>query len=121
MTQKTVQESSNIDTYTKCVIISSIIKGKSYRHISCNYNIPGLQGRTRYSLDFAHLVCQFLKNGDQFTYLEIMDMLQIPKEDRKMFKVYINDLLRGRTALEVTRYYGELKKPKEDKVDDFYC
>lgn len=102
-------------------IISGIVKGKSYRHISCNYNIPGLQGRTRYSLDFAHLVCQFLKNGDQFTYLEIMNALQIPKEDRKMFKVYINDLLRGRTALEVTRYYGELKKPKEDKIDDFYC
>lgn len=101
-------------------IISGILKGKSYRHISNNYNIPGLQGRTRYSLNFAYLVCQFLQEGDKYTYLQIMDLLQIPQHDRKMFKVYINDILRGRTALEVSRNF-ELKKPREDKIDDFYC
>lgn len=100
-------------------IISGIKLGKSYRHISSNYNIPGLGGRTRYSEDFAMLVCNFLEKGDEFTYLEIMDKLQIPKQDRLIFKTYINDLLNGRTAKNITKDYN-IKKPKEDKIEDFY-
>ena len=93
--------------------ISSISHGKSRRNISSQYNIPGTSGQTRYSEQFAYLVCQFLKEGDKFTYGEIMDYLEIPKEDRKFFKVYIDDLIRGRTAKNVTSNY-ELKKPRVD-------
>lgn len=98
-------------------IISGIKLGKTYRYISNQYNIPGLSpnGRTRYSLDFAYLVCQFLQNG-KYTYTQIMDYLEIPSEDRPYFKVYINDLLRGRTALEVTRNFDNLKKPIDDII-----
>ncbi len=96
-------------------IISSILLGKSRRDISSTYNIPGLQGRREYSLDFAYLVCQFLVDGDKFTYTEIMDYLQIPVQDRKFFKVYIDDLLRGRTAKSVTSQY-ELKHPRKGDV-----
>lgn len=94
-------------------IISGIKYGKTYRDISSQYNIHGTNRRTRYSLDFADLVCQFLNDGNQYTYKEIMDLLQIPIEDRLFFKVYINDLLRGRTALEITSKYDNLKQPIE--------
>ena len=97
-------------------LISSISHGKTKRYISSQYNIPGTSGQTRYSEQFAYLVCQFLKDGDKFTYDEIMDYLEIPKEDRKFFKVYIDDLLNGRTAKNVTQFYN-LKKPKVDKPD----
>lgn len=97
-------------------IISSIKHGKSKLYISENYNISGCDGTKRYSEDFAFLVCQFLKDGDKFTYGEIMDYLQIPKQDRKLFKIYIDNLLRGRTAKNITSRF-ELKKPKIDEPD----
>lgn len=96
-------------------IISSIKHGKTKTYISQNYNIMGCDGTRRYSLEFAYLVCQFLVDGDKFTYCEIMDYLQIPVQDRKMFKVYIDNLLAGRTALSVTSKF-KLKKPKQDQL-----
>lgn len=87
-------------------IISSITHCKSYRHISKQYNIPGVQGRDRYSLEFAHIVCQFLYCRDKnYTDEEIMDHLQIEESDRPKFLVYLDDLRRGRTALLVTELY----------------
>lgn len=96
-------------------IISSIKLGKAHRDISSQYNITGLDKnpKTRYSLEFAYLVCQFLQNGN-YTYSQLMNYLQIPESDRAYFKVYINDLIRGRTCLEATRNFDNLKKPIDD-------
>ena len=33
---------------------------------------------------------------------------------KDLFKVYINDLIRGRTCLEATRNFDNLKKPIDD-------
>lgn len=101
--------------------ISGVKHGKTHRYISNNYHfMNGANESNRYSLDFAELVCCFLSDPNRdFTYKEIMDFLQIPNEERANFKVYINDLLSGRTALSVTRKYN-LKKPLEGNNDLAY-
>lgn len=90
-------------------IVSSIEKCKSYRDISMNYDIKGSKGRDRYSLEFAHIVCNFLYNSDgvQHTDEQIMDYLQIPEIDRVKFKVYLSDLRKERTAKDIVKYYKD--------------
>lgn len=48
-----------------------------------------------------------------------MDFLNIPNEERTNFKVYINDLLTGRTAKSVTEKYT-LKRPLEGNQELSY-
>ena len=72
----------------------------------------------RYSLEFAHLVCDFLSDPNRnFTYKEIMDLLQIPNENRLSFKFYVEDLIKGKTAKQVTEQYN-LKKPLDYYEED---
>ena len=101
--------------------VSGIRYGKTHRYISNNYHfMNGANKSNRYSLDFAHLVCNFLSDPTRdFTYKEIMDFLQIPNEQRANFKVYINDLLTGRTAKSVTENYT-LKRPLEGNEELSY-
>lgn len=91
-------------------IISSIRRGESHRNISSQYNF-GSNGRTRYSLEFAHLMSNILQNNN-LSYVEIMDLLEIPEEDRLYFKVYIDDLVEYRTAKLVTQNY-KINKPRD--------
>lgn len=92
-------------------IVSGVKYGKSHRDISCKYNFrKGMDVTIRYSLEYAHDVCRVLSDGNDYTYSEIMDMFNIPDIERPNFKIYINDLLRGRTAKSVTVNYN-LKKP----------
>lgn len=101
-------KTDKVDRMRFNTIVSSIRHLESHRDISRQYDIPGSKGRDRYSLEFAELVCQFLynKEGDRtYSDVEIMDLLEIPDEDRPKFKVYLNDLRAGRTAKEVTEKY----------------
>ena len=103
-----------------CANVRCIKKGKTRTHISKDYNFMKNHKRNvRYSLDFAHLVCNFLSDPNRdYTYKEIMNFLQIPNEERLSFKFYVEDLIKGKTAKEVTSLY-KLKKPKdyyEDQV-----
>lgn len=92
-------------------IVSGIKYGKIHRDISCDYNFRKGMARTiRYPLEYAHEVCKVLSDGNNHTYSEVMDILNIPEIDRANFKIYINDLIRGRTAKSVTCNYN-LKKP----------
>lgn len=99
--------------------ISGIRYGKTHRNISVNYNfMKGSNVKNRYSEAFAELVCQFLSDTTRsFSYKEIMDFLNIPNEERKTFKIFIDDLLRGRTCKAVTSKY-KLHAPRLDK-DEF--
>ena len=95
--------------------ISGIRNRKTHKYISCNY--PFAQGANevyRHNFDDAHAVCQLLSNPNkQYSYNEIMDILNVPISERQDFKVYIDDLLRGRTAKAVTLQYN-LNKPIKD-------
>lgn len=96
--------------------VSGIRYGKTHRDISINYNfMKGANIANRYSLDFAELLCQFLSDtNNTYSYKEIMDYLDIPNEERKNLKIFIDDLLRGRTCKSVTSKYN-LKKPEVAK------
>lgn len=100
-------------------LISGIKSGKSHRNISTNYKFMiGGYISNRYTLEFAELVCQFLSDTSRnFTYKEIMDFLEIPNNERKNFKVFIDDLIAGRTCKSIVSKY-DLHKPIMGK-DDF--
>ena len=97
-----------------CANVRCIKKGQTRTHILKDYNFMKNHKRgKRYSLDFAHLVCNFLSDSNRdYTYKEIMNLLQIPNEERLTFKFYIEDLIKGKTAKDVTKLYN-LKKPKD--------
>lgn len=99
--------------------VSGIRYGKTHRNISINYNfMKGANVQNRYSLDCAELICQFLSDTTRdFTYKEIMDYLDVPNSERKNFKIFIDDIIRGRTCKSVSEKY-KLKKPLQGK-DEF--
>lgn len=96
--------------------VSGIRYGKTHRNISKNYNFAkDMNILNRYSLDFAELVCQFLSDPNvQYTYKEIMDLLDIPNSERPNFKIFIDDLIGKRTAKSVTSKYS-MNKPLYNK------
>ena len=95
--------------------ISGIRNRKTHKYISCNYLFAnGANKIYRHSLDDAKLVCELLSDPNKlYSYNEIMDVLEIPDVERKDFKIYIDDLIRGRTAKSVTTQYN-LNKPIND-------
>lgn len=95
-------------------VIRLIRRGQTYLDISRQYNIPGINGRTTYPLEFAALVCQFLTDETrEFTIEDICNFLNIPLEDRKMFNNYVDDLIKGNTATSVTRNLNKpMRRPK---------
>ena len=100
-------------------LVSGIKYGRTHRNISVNYNfMKGANVQNRYSLEFAELVCKFLSDTSRkYTYKEIMDYLEIPNAERKNFKIFIDDLLGGRTCKSITEKY-DLHKPEIGK-DEF--
>lgn len=95
--------------------ISGIRNRKTHKYISCNYKFAqGAEKNYRHTLEDAQTVCNLLSGPNQnYTYTQIMDLLNVPDTERKDFKVYIDDLFRGRTAKSVTSQY-KLNKPIKD-------
>ena len=90
-------------------IIRLIRRGQTYLDISKQYDIPGLNGRVTYPLEFAKKVCDVLMDDSRdYDIEEICDILNIPLQDRKMFNNYVDDLIKGNTATSITR---NLPKP----------
>ena len=94
-------------------VIRLIRRGQTYLDIAKEYDIPGINGRVTYPLDFAVQVCEYLTDRNVYTIEDICDIFNIPLEDRKMFNNYIDDLIKGNTATSVTRSLSKpLKRPK---------
>lgn len=96
-------------------IISSIKYGKTHRDISKLYNF--MQGKnfdikSRYSENFAHLICHLLSDNKEYSYYELANLLSIPENELMVFKIFVTDIIRGRTYKNVSTMYGKLNKPK---------
>ena len=106
-----------------CGAIRNIRKGQSYYDIATNYNIPGLQGRKFYPPEFTMLVCNFLSDPNRtFTFREICDYLLIDLEDRKMFRDYVEYILKGKMHSDITKDYDLHKYIFDVSPDDpTYC
>lgn len=99
-----------------CAIIRNIRSGDTYREIADQYNFPGTGGVFRYSDDMAEIVCKILAEGKFETYKDIADILNIPEKDRIRFRIYVDDILKGKTGTHHSRQYKNLKKPSSKEI-----
>lgn len=102
-------------------ILHDIREGSVHRIISTQYNfMKNVDIHIRYGEMMAHLVCNFLSDPNrEYTYKEIMDLLQISNDERIQFRIFINYLCEGKTYKDITKNYN-IKKPKEGKNEFSY-
>ena len=102
-------------------IIRLIRRGQTYLDISKQYDIPGINGRTQYSPDFAYLVCTALSDPNrEYRIDELCDLFEVPLEDRKMFANYVQDITRRSRDTYIVNQYPILKSPKPLPKDNEY-
>lgn len=100
--------SDKVERMRFSAIVSSIKHCKSYTYISKDYNIPGSKGQDRYREGFAYFVCEFLYSNDKnYSDEEIAHYFNVSEEDFPKFKIYLNNLRRGRTEKDVMRFYEQ--------------
>lgn len=102
--------------------ISGIRNGKTHTEISSQYKFMSKNDYPLYNLDFAYLVCQFLTDGNEYTFKELADLLRIPNNERVCFVNYVGDLISGATAKTVVDQFPPLKRPlaKRTQFDYLY-
>lgn len=92
--------------------LAGIRRGKTHIYISKDFSFMSGSVNKSYSEFTIHLLCQFLSDGNTYSYKDIMGLMHIPNEDRKLFKIFINDVIRKRTGKVITdEYYSSLSKP----------
>lgn len=101
-------------------IIKLIRRGKTYTDISTQYNIPGIHGKKFYTPEDTKMVCQYLSDGNTYTIEELCDILHINLEDRKMFRNYIDRIIKGRCDTYITKQFHNLKAPLNVPQDHEY-
>ena len=112
----TVPPYTQIERNRVCAIIRNIKYGDTYREIADQYDFPGTGGVFRYSDDMAEIVCKILAEGNFKTYKDIAERLQIPEKDRIRFRIYIDDILKGKTGTYYSRQYDVLHKPSSEEI-----
>lgn len=101
--------------------VNNIRHGKTWRHISQNFKFMENNDNAHYDDLFVHMICQFLSDPNKdFTYTEIMDLLQIPNNERVNFKIFVEKLYNRKIARDVTCYYPNLKKPLLNRIGDVF-
>lgn len=103
-------------------ILRLIHRGQTYLDISSNYNIPGLKGKRYqdYTPEDTMHICEILSDGKDRTIKELCDSLNIPLDNRKMFRNFVDDVCRGVRDTYIASKYT-LKRPVNvDKNDPNY-
>lgn len=105
-------------------IIRLIKRGQTYLDISSQYDIPGIKGQTVYEPEVTKQLCELLSDGNTYRIDEVCDIFNISLENRKMFRNFIDDILKGNTHTYITRNYINLKRPvnvpRSHKYYDYY-
>ena len=102
-------------------IIRGIRAGRSFLEIASQYNIPGIKGRRFYPPEFTELVCNALNDPNHtFRIDELCDLFNIELEDRKMFKYYVDSILKGRCDTHITKKFPNMKRPYNVPKDHIY-
>lgn len=92
--------------------ITGIRNGKTHKYISNEYSFMSGKIKKDYNEFSIHLLCKILSDGNTYSYKEVMDMMQIPNEDRRLYRVFINDVIHKRTGKVITdRFYPNIQKP----------
>ena len=98
-------------------VIRLIKRGKTYKDISCQYNIPGLQSDYRFSPEDTIKICDII-NNKQTRLIDICDELNIPLEDRKMFYNHIDDIIKRRCDRYIIDRYDNLIRPSLEGISE---
>lgn len=64
----------------------------------------------------AEILCKILSEGEFETYKDIAEKLNIPEKDRIRFRIYVDDILKGKTGTYYSRQYKNLKKPSTKEI-----
>lgn len=92
-----------------------IRNGLYHRNISINYEFGKcFDLYNNYEPEIAEKIYELLlEPNNTYTYTDIMNILDIPSEKYDTFKVYVNDVIAGRTSKHLLQKYGRLKRPLE--------
>lgn len=91
-------------------LIGLIRRGETYLDISSYYNIPGLKGRRRYAPEDAYRICSILCSG-VYDVVQVCDMCNISLDDRKLFIVFIRDIVKGKAYRYILKKFPYIYKP----------
>lgn len=91
-------------------IIRHIRSGQTYLDISSQYNIAGIKGQKFYPPEMTKIVCDHINNR-LIRIDQLCNELKIPLEDRKMFKNYVQSIVKGRCDTHISKRYNNLKNP----------
>ena len=115
---------SNIDiemimygTYNseKYSIIAGIRNGASWKHISCNYNMPKSQfGRKNISEELVHRVCQYFQSNNAFILQNATEILNgigidvklLDQETKEIYKSVVNGLKYKSSYAHISSQYN---------------
>ena len=100
--------------------LSSIRNGLTHTDISMQYSFMNGVQEAKYSEMFAHVLCNFLSDGNTYTYKELSNLLQIPNEQRIYFRNFIKKLIEGDTYKNVSCQYKNLKLPVDTTTNFDY-
>lgn len=100
--------------------LSGIRLGKVHLNISSQYNFMNGSAKMRPQELFIHLICRFLSDGNTYTFRQLADILEIPNNERLQFVNLVSSIINGDTGLEISRLYGELKRPLKTDSDYLY-
>lgn len=90
-------------------IISNIKQHKTYKHISCNYNIDNKHTHAKMSVADINKLCSMLEQGT--SVVELMNEFNISEDDRKSFQQHVADIIRGTCYGSIGQNYN-MKYPE---------
>lgn len=100
--------------------LSPIRNGLTHTDISMQYSFMNGVQEAKYSEMFAHVLCNFLSDGNIYTYKQLANYLQIPNEQRVYFRKFIKKLVEGDTYKNVSCQYKNLKLPVDTTTNFDY-
>ena len=85
--------------------------GKSHLNISSQYDFMKDREKYRPSEIFIHMVLIFLSDGNDYTYDDLIKIFSIPEQNKYPFINFVQELVYGKTGLEISKKYTNIKIP----------
>ena len=101
-------------------IVRNIRYGSAYMSISMKYNIPGMQGDYRFPEELSYSIRDIISRPESvnYNYDDLANELNIPKERRRYFKAFVQDVFKKAGYSDAAKIYPNAKKPLSMKKTD---
>lgn len=94
-------------------IVSNIRNGRSYLSISKNYKFMNKYDLVQYNINTIRMIFELLTDGNNYSYKDIMDILNIPYNQIVSLRTLIYYIRKGSTCKEYVRKYGMINPPTD--------